>query len=106
MASHILLPNSRQVSKAVEYHFVTSMTVQSLRFIEENPGVVLMIENGYKYYFYGESAMVRLLGVDFQCVYLSLLQIASKELGIVAYLRRNLMTASIPVHRRDVHLKK
>lgn len=34
------------------------------------------------------------------------LQIASKELGIVAYLRRNLMTASIPVHRRDVHLKK
>ncbi|KAL4068083.1 muts domain V-domain-containing protein [Scleroderma citrinum] len=55
----------------------------------KNPGVVLMIENGYKYYFYGESATI-----------------ASKELGIVAYMRRNLMTASIPVHRRDVHLKK
>lgn len=33
-------------------------------------------------------------------------QIASQELGIVAYRRRNLLTASIPVHRRDVHLKK
>ncbi|KAF8121921.1 muts domain V-domain-containing protein [Boletus edulis] len=61
----------------------------SLKFIKDNPGVVLMIELGYKYYFYEEGA-----------------SIASRELGIVAYRRRNLLTASIPVHRRDVHLKK
>jgi len=33
-------------------------------------------------------------------------QVASKELGMVAYVDRNFMVASIPVHRRDVHLKK
>ncbi|KAF8447476.1 muts domain V-domain-containing protein [Boletus edulis BED1] len=67
----------------------TPAELQSLKFIKDNPGVVLMIELGYKYYFYEEGA-----------------SIASRELGIVAYRRRNLLTASIPVHRRDVHLKK
>ncbi|KAF8557342.1 hypothetical protein OG21DRAFT_1505567 [Imleria badia] len=67
----------------------TPAELQSLKFIKDNPGVVLMIELGYKYYFYEESA-----------------SIASQELGIIAYRRRNLLTASIPVHRRDVHLKK
>ncbi|KIK21377.1 hypothetical protein PISMIDRAFT_681294 [Pisolithus microcarpus 441] len=67
----------------------TPAELQSLKLINENPGVVLMIESGYKYYFYGESAMI-----------------ASRELGVVAYLRRNLMTAFIPVHRRDLHVKK
>jgi DNA mismatch repair protein MSH3 len=33
-------------------------------------------------------------------------QIASGELGIVAYMKRNLLTASIPVHRKEVHMKK
>ncbi|KAI6124838.1 muts domain V-domain-containing protein [Pisolithus croceorrhizus] len=67
----------------------TPAELQSLKLINENPGVVLMIESGYKYYFYEESATI-----------------ASRELGIVAYLRRNLMTAFIPVHRRDLHVKK
>ncbi|KIJ68934.1 hypothetical protein HYDPIDRAFT_80554 [Hydnomerulius pinastri MD-312] len=67
----------------------TPAELQSLKFIKDNPGVVLMIESGYKFYFYEDSA-----------------SIASRELGIVAYPRRNLLTASIPVHRRDVHLKK
>ncbi|KAF9218263.1 hypothetical protein BS17DRAFT_798646 [Gyrodon lividus] len=67
----------------------TPAELQSLKFIKENPGVLLMIELGYKYYFYEDSATI-----------------ASRELGIVAYRRRNLLTASIPVHRRDVHLKK
>lgn len=67
-----------------------------------------MIELGYKYYFYEESASVGYscsLGLCNNLVY-SQRQIASQELGIVAYTRRNLLTASIPVHRRDVHLKK
>ncbi|KAF8843625.1 hypothetical protein BDN67DRAFT_964104 [Paxillus ammoniavirescens] len=67
----------------------TPAELQSLKLIKDNPGVLLMIELGYKYYFYEESAAT-----------------ASRELGIVAYRRRNLLTASIPVHRRDVHLKK
>ncbi|KIK97398.1 hypothetical protein PAXRUDRAFT_824943 [Paxillus rubicundulus Ve08.2h10] len=67
----------------------TPAELQSLKLIKDNPGVLLMIELGYKYYFYEESAAI-----------------ASRELGIVAYRRRNLLTASIPVHRRDVHLKK
>ncbi|KAH7910649.1 muts domain V-domain-containing protein [Hygrophoropsis aurantiaca] len=62
---------------------------QIIQLIQANPDTVLMIEVGYKFYFHEESA-----------------KIASKELGIVAYVRRNLLTASIPVHRRDVHLKK
>ncbi|KAH7922832.1 hypothetical protein BV22DRAFT_1113691 [Leucogyrophana mollusca] len=62
---------------------------QILQLIKENPGTVLMVEVGYKFYFHEDSA-----------------KIASKELGIIAYPRRNLLTASIPVHRRDVHLKK
>ena len=34
------------------------MQSQSLKFIKEHPGVVLMIERGYKYYFFEESASV------------------------------------------------
>jgi len=50
------------VSEATGSHFCDIMMLQSLRIIRENPGVVLMIESGYKYYFYGESATVRSLG--------------------------------------------
>ncbi|EPQ58610.1 hypothetical protein GLOTRDRAFT_137270 [Gloeophyllum trabeum ATCC 11539] len=50
---------------------------------------ILMIEVGYKYVFFGEDAKV-----------------ASKELGIVCYPKGNFFRASIPVDRREVHLKK
>ncbi|TFY77098.1 hypothetical protein EWM64_g6915 [Hericium alpestre] len=53
------------------------------------PGVLLIIEVGYKCRFFGEDA-----------------KIAAKELGIVCYMDRNFPTASIPTHRRDIHLKK
>jgi len=33
-------------------------------------------------------------------------QIASTELGIACFSHRNFVEAMIPVHRRDVHLKK
>ncbi|KAF8631445.1 hypothetical protein AX17_005122 [Amanita inopinata Kibby_2008] len=56
---------------------------------KDNLGTILMIEVGYKYKFFGDDAKV-----------------ASKELGIVAFMDRNFLVASIPVHRRDVHLKK
>ncbi|KAK0199209.1 muts domain V-domain-containing protein [Desarmillaria ectypa] len=50
---------------------------------------VLMIEVGYKYRFFGDDAKV-----------------ASKELGMVSLRIANFLLASIPSHRRDIHLKK
>lgn len=50
---------------------------------------MLMVEVGYKYKFFGDDAKV-----------------AAKELGMVAFNDRNFVVASIPTHRRDVHLKK
>ncbi|KAI0713432.1 muts domain V-domain-containing protein [Earliella scabrosa] len=55
----------------------------------KHPGTVLMIQSGYKMLFFEEDA-----------------KIAAKELGVVCFPKRNLLTAMIPVHRQDVHLKK
>ncbi|PPQ79804.1 LOW QUALITY PROTEIN: hypothetical protein CVT26_012571 [Gymnopilus dilepis] len=63
--------------------------VEILQLKRENEGTVLFVEVGYKYVFYGDDA-----------------KIAAKELGMVAHMDRNFLVASIPVHRRDVHLKK
>ncbi|KAJ3512522.1 hypothetical protein NLJ89_g3471 [Agrocybe chaxingu] len=54
----------------------TPLEKQVLKLKEDNPGTVLMIE------------------------------VARKELGMVAYMDRNFLVAGIPDHRRDVHLKK
>ncbi|KIY51004.1 hypothetical protein FISHEDRAFT_38295 [Fistulina hepatica ATCC 64428] len=67
----------------------TPLEKQVLSLKRDNPGTVLMIEVGYKYKFFGEDA-----------------QIAAQELGMIAFQDRNFQVASIPVHRRDVHLKK
>ncbi|KDR81784.1 hypothetical protein GALMADRAFT_152606 [Galerina marginata CBS 339.88] len=67
----------------------TPLEQQVLRLKKENVGTVLLVEVGYKYKFFGDDA-----------------KIADKELGMVAYMDRNFLVASIPVPRRDVHLKK
>lgn len=64
-----------------------------------------MVEVGYKYKFFGDDAKVSLTIQAFDIFWMEN-QVASKELGMVAYVDRNFMVASIPVHRRDVHLKK
>ncbi|KIO18514.1 hypothetical protein M407DRAFT_11850 [Tulasnella calospora MUT 4182] len=56
---------------------------------ERHPDCLLLFEVGYKYRFFGTDA-----------------QIASKELGIACWMDRNFKTASIPVHRKTVHIKK
>ncbi|KAI9308314.1 DNA mismatch repair protein Msh3-like protein [Cunninghamella echinulata] len=53
------------------------------------PGVLLVIEVGYKYRFFGEDA-----------------KIASKVLHIANFIDRNFYVASIPVHRLSVHVKR
>ncbi|KAI0806964.1 muts domain V-domain-containing protein [Fomes fomentarius] len=55
----------------------------------KHPGTVLMIQSGYKMLFFEEDA-----------------KIAAKELGMVCFPKRNLLTAMIPLHRQDIHLKK
>jgi DNA mismatch repair protein MSH3 len=67
----------------------TPLELQVLELKEANPGIVLMFHVGYKYKFYGEDAHV-----------------AAKELGIVCYTKRNFDQASVPIHRRDLYLKK
>ncbi|KAF9009406.1 DNA mismatch repair protein MSH3 [Cyathus striatus] len=67
----------------------TPLELQIRKLKAENPGAVLMVEVGYKYKFFGEDA-----------------KIAAKELGMVAFNDRNFLVASIPIHRRNVHLKK
>ncbi|KAG8715116.1 Mismatch repair protein msh3 [Ceratobasidium sp. 394] len=48
-----------------------------------------MFEVGYKFRFFGEDARV-----------------ASRELGVACFMDKNFLTASIPVHRRNIHVKK
>ncbi|KAI0691181.1 muts domain V-domain-containing protein [Cytidiella melzeri] len=67
----------------------TPLELQVRKFKEDNPGTFLMFEIGYKIIFYGDDA-----------------QMAAKLLGIACFRKRNFMTAMIPVHRREVHLKK
>jgi DNA mismatch repair protein MSH3 len=50
------------------------------------PDILLMIEVGYKFRFFGEDA-----------------EIASKVLNVVSFLDHNFMTASIPTHRVRIH---
>ncbi|KAI0948577.1 hypothetical protein AcV7_009281 [Taiwanofungus camphoratus] len=85
-------PSSRQkkieeVGPSGQTYTALELQVRELK--ERHPGVVLMVEVGYKIRFFGEDA-----------------KIASKELGIVCFPHRNFLNAMIPLHRRDVHLKK
>ncbi|KAF9466351.1 DNA mismatch repair protein MSH3 [Collybia nuda] len=67
----------------------TPLELQVLQLKKDHPGTVLMIEVGYKYKFFDDDASV-----------------AAKELSMVAFTDRNFLVASIPTHRREVHLKK
>ncbi|CCF50824.1 hypothetical protein NDA10_001462 [Ustilago hordei] len=67
----------------------TPLEKQILELKSLHPGVLLIIEVGYKLKFYGEDA-----------------RIASKELNIMCFPERNLLTAMIPVHRLHIHVKK
>ncbi|KDQ20147.1 hypothetical protein BOTBODRAFT_27560 [Botryobasidium botryosum FD-172 SS1] len=67
----------------------TPLEKQIVQLKRDHPGVLLLVEVGYKYRFFGEDA-----------------RIASQELGIACWQDRNFLTGSIPVHRRPVHVKK
>ncbi|KAJ6630634.1 DNA mismatch repair protein MSH3 [Mycena sp. CBHHK59/15] len=67
----------------------TPLEKQVMGLKRDNLGALLMVEVGYRYKFFGEDA-----------------EVAAKELGMVCYTDRNFLVASIPTHRRDIHLKK
>ncbi|XP_038661311.1 DNA mismatch repair protein Msh3 isoform X1 [Scyliorhinus canicula] len=67
----------------------TPLELQFLELKEQNKGAVLCVECGYKYRFFGEDA-----------------EIAARELNINCHPDHNFMTASIPVHRLFVHVRR
>ncbi|SNX86158.1 related to DNA mismatch repair protein [Melanopsichium pennsylvanicum] len=67
----------------------TPLEMQILELKAMHPGVLLIIEVGYKLKFYGEDARV-----------------ASRILNIMCFPERNLLTAMIPVHRLHIHVKR
>ncbi|KAI9020558.1 muts domain V-domain-containing protein [Hyaloraphidium curvatum] len=70
----------------------TKFTPLEMQFVDlrkRYPGVLLVIEVGYKFRFFDDDART-----------------AAKHLGIVAYHDHNFLTCSIPVHRLPVHVKK
>ncbi|GAA6022808.1 hypothetical protein JCM11491_006414 [Sporobolomyces phaffii] len=73
-------------SAAVKY---TPLEQQVLALKKENPGVVLAIEVGYKFKFFQEDA-----------------QTASRVLNIACFPQQHMLTASIPTHRIDIHVRR
>ncbi|GMH38216.1 hypothetical protein BSKO_06100 [Bryopsis sp. KO-2023] len=67
----------------------TPLEKQVVKLKEENPGVVLLIEVGYKMRFFGEDA-----------------EIAAKCCNIYCYPDHNFMTASFPVPRLPIHVRR
>ncbi|ORZ15609.1 muts domain V-domain-containing protein [Absidia repens] len=67
----------------------TPLEQQVVDLKQKHPGVLLVIEVGYKFRFFGEDA-----------------QTASKVLNIAHFIDRNFYVASIPVHRLNVHVRR
>ncbi|XP_052792557.1 DNA mismatch repair protein Msh3-like [Mya arenaria] len=72
--------------RAVKY---TPLEQQYMEFQEQCPDAVLAVECGYKYRFFGDDAKT-----------------ASSVLKIFSHVDHNFLTASIPVHRLHVHVRR
>uniref|UniRef100_A0ACB8EQB5 Uncharacterized protein n=1 Tax=Sphaerodactylus townsendi TaxID=933632 RepID=A0ACB8EQB5_9SAUR len=67
----------------------TPLELQYLEVKNQHKDVILCVECGYKYRFFGEDA-----------------EVAAKELNIYCHQNHNFMTASIPTHRLFVHVRR
>eukprot|EP00850_Spirogloea_muscicola_P002457 SM000009S23586 [mRNA] locus=s9:964727:971847:+ [translate_table: standard] len=67
----------------------TPLELQVLDLKRRYPNVLLMVEVGYKYRFFGEDA-----------------ETAARVLGVFAYYSRAFLTASVPVFRLHVHVRR
>ena len=79
-------PQSPSSSKPVKF---TPLEHQVVELKAKYPDVLLMIEVGYKYRFFGEDA-----------------ENAARVLGIYAHMDHNFLTASIPTFRLNVHVRR
>ncbi|KAK7863767.1 hypothetical protein R5R35_009574 [Gryllus longicercus] len=68
---------------------LTPFEQQILQLRHKHPGMVLIIQSGYKYYLYGEDA-----------------EVASRVLRLEMYPNHNFMRSSFPVERLHVHARK
>lgn len=83
-------PDSRsRTSIARDNNKHTPLEAQFVKIRKENPGMVLLIECGYKYRLFDDHATL-----------------ASKILRIFAYFDHNFMTASFPVVRMPYHVRR
>ena len=67
----------------------TPLEQQYMAIKSQYPDAILFVECGYKYRFFGEDA-----------------EVASKTLNIGCFQDHNFHTASIPVHRLHIHLRR
>eukprot|EP00188_Purpureofilum_apyrenoidigerum_P005410 Plantae.Rhodophyta-Purpureofilum_apyrenoidigerum.ctg7008.p1 GENE.Plantae.Rhodophyta-Purpureofilum_apyrenoidigerum.ctg7008~~Plantae.Rhodophyta-Purpureofilum_apyrenoidigerum.ctg7008.p1 ORF type:complete len:973 (+),score=165.88 Plantae.Rhodophyta-Purpureofilum_apyrenoidigerum.ctg7008:103-2919(+) len=67
----------------------TPLEEQYMQIKKDHPDVLLFIECGYKYRFFGEDA-----------------EIASRVLRIYCFMKHNFMTASVPTHRLAYHVER
>ncbi|XP_020577568.1 DNA mismatch repair protein MSH3 [Phalaenopsis equestris] len=67
----------------------TPLEQQVLELKSQHPDVLLMVEVGYRYRFFGEDA-----------------ETAARVLGIVAHPDHNFLTASVPTFRLDFHVRR
>ncbi|PVV01524.1 hypothetical protein BB560_004055 [Smittium megazygosporum] len=67
----------------------TPLELQVIQIKKDNPDVLLAVEVGYKYKFFGNDAII-----------------ASKVLGIMCFTSQNFKSCSIPVHRIMLHARR
>ncbi|XP_024028652.1 DNA mismatch repair protein MSH3 isoform X2 [Morus notabilis] len=79
-------PSQAQNGAAVKY---TPLEQQVVELKRKHPDVLLMVEVGYKYRFFGDDA-----------------EIAARVLGIYAHVDHSFLTASVPTFRLSVHVRR
>ncbi|XP_009137534.1 DNA mismatch repair protein MSH3 isoform X2 [Brassica rapa] len=77
---------SLPVTTSIKY---TPLEQQVVELKRKHPDVILMVEVGYRYRFFGEDA-----------------EIAARVLGIYAHMDHSFMTASVPTFRLNVHVRR
>ncbi|KAJ6876274.1 DNA mismatch repair protein MSH3 [Populus alba x Populus x berolinensis] len=85
----LLEPQSPQTPQPQNTQKFTPLEQQVVDLKQRYPDVLLMIEVGYKFRFFGEDA-----------------KIAARVLGIYAHKDHNFMTASVPTFRLNVHVRR
>ncbi|KAK4431505.1 DNA mismatch repair protein MSH3 [Sesamum alatum] len=85
----LLEPSRNKSSTQVRNAKYTPLEQQVVELKERYPDVLLMIEVGYKYRFFGEDA-----------------ESAARILGIYAHMDHNFLTASVPTFRLHVHVRR